>query len=792
MHHSRFLRTSCIVLITSHLIGSAALAAEPIKWAVGGWDDTGAPQGKLLTDNVGWWGERVWTGVTYDYEAKPTDPPDARGDNREVFGRRLLDGNVGGNWHVPVGATGGKPLVSVFDFKRPCVFNEIDLVASKSPNAATTLSVSDDGTNWTAFAETACSNRLTRIRPEAPGKGRFLRVSFKSKGGPTTWLDEVLAWGDGEVSEAYPDDAKPATCSWRFPQSIRGNAKTRYAEAKFDAFAAGTKTGVEIVALDAYPDRIAAPVLGQTPERYSLRMARNETEARYFAIVNATRETNAVAVAVEGLDDGVAAELLVGGVIRTSENKRKLSDQEIFDLKIKGEVPEEMFDDRYGVLPFFDAESKPAESILARYVVNREQVRGFPSAIPLRPGECAVLMLRLKTDGAKAGIRNGALVAKVGGPGFVPAADATSASLPEGNYPTNQLANYQTGGESLPLSVEVVDVTLPDPPVWVYVWGPFTPQYPFESRTRLERDAQAVVDLGVSQWRMPTKGTKLEYAMRKRRESWFMSLISDGQLFHDVYGHRVKELTDAHRRHLSESVERALAKAAAMGIPPERVVFDLPDEIGPGNARVAGEMAQHVKTNYPAVSVFCNPSFWMRTGFADATLMTNRLCSWYNDYVDVSVPYRSHLEDKVKREELFTKPRRVNAQYAHPAARAGRSIAWSSFRYGMDGYAWWCYYWNTGGTPWDIRTWSIYGYETKQVMPLENGVAVTPMYEEMREAWEDWRLLTALREAGKTELLDALLKEFADSFDPPNMETAKPYKCDFQALRDKALGAFAQ
>ena len=734
-------------------------APEPIRWFNGQWDDTGAPQGKLLTDNAGWWGERVWTGVAYEYEAKPTDPPDVRGGNKEVFGRRLLDGNAPGGWHRPVGATGGKPLVAVFDFKRPCVFNEVDLVASKSPNAAASLSVSPDGTNWTAFAEASCSNALTRIRPEAPGKGRYLRVLFKTKGGPTTWLDEVLAWGEGEVSEEFPDDAREAVCAWKFPQSIRGNAKTRYDAAKFDAFAAASTTGVEIVALDAFPDRIASSVLGRTPGSFALRMARNETEARYFAIVNATRGTNEVAVAVEGLGDGVSAELLVGGVIRVSVNKRKLSEQEIFDLKIKGEVPEEMFEDRYGVLPFFGAESKPSESILARHVVNREQVRGFPSAIPLRPGEAVVVMLRLKTDGAKPGTCRGVLVA---------------------------------GKARLPLAVDVVDLTLPDPPVWVYVWGPFTPQFPFESRTRFERDAQAVADLGVSHFYGPSKGSKTEFATRKRPHSLFMSSISDGQLFHDVYNKRVKKLTDAHRKHLSECTERTLARAAAMGIPPERVALDLPDEIGPGNSEVAGEMAQHVKTNYPAVSVFCNPSFWMRTGFADATLMTNRLCSWYNDYVDVSVPYRSHLEDKVKREELFTKPRRVNAQYAHPAARAGRSIAWSSFRYGMDGYAWWCYYWNTGGTPWDIRTWRIYGYETKMALPLENGVAVAPEYEDMREAWEDWRLLTALREAGKTELLDALLKEFADSFDPPNMETSRPYRCDFFKLRDKALAAFAQ
>lgn len=564
-----------------------ANAVEPIRWFNGVWDERGAPQGKLLTDNVGWWGGRVWTGVDYGYESKPTDPPDIMGDNKDVFGRRLLDGDAPGGWHRPVGVTGGKPLVAVFDFKRPCTFSEVDLVATRSLNASAALSTSDDGTNWTAFAEAPCSNALTRIRPEAPGKGRYLRVSFKSKGLPTTWLDEVLAWGDGEVSKEYPEDVRPATCSWKFPQSIRGNLKTRYDAAKFDAFAAASTTGVEIVALDAFPDWIASPVLGRTPERFSLRMARNETEARYFAIVNATRGTNEVAVAVEGLGDGVSAELLVGGVIRVSENKRKLSEQEIFDLKIKDEVPDEMFEDRYGVLPFFGEESKPAESILARYVVNREQVRGFPSAIPLRPGECAVVMLRLKTDGAKPGTRRGVLVA---------------------------------GNARLPLAVDVVDLTLPDPPVWVYAWGPFTPQFPFESKTRFERDAQAVVDLGVTQWRMPAKGTKIEYAMKKRPNSWFMSLISDGLLFHDVYCHRVKELTDAHRKHLDESVARALAKAGAMGIPPERVVFDLPDEVGPGNAKVAGEMAQHVKTKHPAVSVFCNPCFWMRTGFADATL----------------------------------------------------------------------------------------------------------------------------------------------------------------------------
>lgn len=736
-----------------------ANAAEPIHWSIAGWDDTGAPKGALLTDNPGWWGERVWTGVTYEYEEGhgPNNPRDIAGDNAKVFGRRLLDGRVKGSRHVPVGWNTGS-LAAVFDFKRPCVFNEVDLFMGfgQVRDHEAKLRFSGDGTNWHEVVTFSASNKFDRIRLDPPANGRYMRLELKEKGAYPFTLDEVLVWGEGEVSEKYPEDARPAVAEWKFPQSIGGNAKTRYSEAKFDEFAACASNGVEIVALGPRPDNISWPILGRTPESLSLKMARNETEARFFAVVNATRETNNVTIAVDGLGGGVSAELLVGGTILTSQRKRKLSEQEKFDLKIKGEVPEEMFDTRYDALPFFSAESKPSEGILSRYVANREQVRGFPSAVPLRPGEAVVVMLRLKTAGAKPGTRRGVLVA---------------------------------GKVRLPLAVDVVDLTLPDPPVWVYVWGPFTPQFPFESRTRFERDAQAVVDLGVTQWRMPAKGTKLEYAMKKRANSWFMSPISDGQLFHYVYNNKVKELTDAHRKHLDESVARALAKAEAIGIPPERVVFDLPDEIGPGNAKVAGEMAQHVKTNHPAVSVFCNPSFWMRTGFADATMMTNRLCSWYNDYVDVSVPYRSHLEDKVKRGELFTKPRRVNAQYAHPAGRAGRSISWSSFRYGMDGYAWWAYYSPTGN-PWDIRTWRMWGYEALNALPLENGVAVCPAYEEMREAWEDWRLLTALKEAGKTELLDSLLKEFGDSFDRPNMETARPYKCDFLKLRDKALQAF--
>ena len=75
------------------------------------------------------------------------------------------------------------------------------------------------------------------------------------------------------------------------------------------------------------------------------------------------------------------------------------------------------------------------------------------------------------------------------------------------------------------------------------------------------------------------------------------------------------------------------------------------------------------------------------------------------------------------------------------------------------------------------------------VLPLENGVAITPIYEEMREAWEDYRLLTALRNAGKNRLLEKLLTEFNMAQDYVDVEKMAN-RSDFQSLRDRALSSF--
>ena len=122
-----------------------AFAAEPIWWGFGGSihegvvrDDAGAPRGKLLSDNLRWYGPAVFTGCTYEYDCElssndeyvPTLNRFLRDKNappeKPVFGRKLVDGTAGADQKTPVAGAAGKPIKATFDFKRPCVSKRLN------------------------------------------------------------------------------------------------------------------------------------------------------------------------------------------------------------------------------------------------------------------------------------------------------------------------------------------------------------------------------------------------------------------------------------------------------------------------------------------------------------------------------------------------------------------------------------------------------------------------------------------------------------------------------------------
>ncbi len=767
----------------SNLIGSLALAAlsaasanEPIHWSSGDWDETGAPKGALLTDTPGWWGRSVFTGVTYSYEdgEKPTNPVDKSG-------RRLIDANMFGDWNSTVGKGGDGRIAAVFDFKRPCVFSEVDLF-TRAPGLHGKVEVGDDGTNWTAVCSFELAAKMGRFGVDG-AKGRFMRLSVKADKG-VTYLDEVLVWGEGEVSDTYPEAYAPINpgdaLRMAAPREvggieIRSIAKPTLAAAKEKFKVQGSKFKVDEAASNgagAVP--AAADTAGGPPNAgvaadtevgppSEILLVRNETEVRYFVVANAS--TNAVTVALSAPDFGdkaIAAELLIGGVVRMEKPapKEKLTQKQIIDLLITDESKlYEQRPQRLDVLPFFRAESRPAPNFARRYLANPAQIVGFPFAVPLAPGEGCVVMLRVTTVGAKPGNRVGAI---------------------------------RAGAAALPVAVRIADATLPDLPLWIHAYSPFTSQFPFESESRMKMDVARLAALGVSScYGLPRPRTKPAFLKALAPHTicanpWWLP----SGIFHGTARGKWEHFDSTNRAAIAESAHKIVREAESLGLKPEDYCVFLPDEPGRHNAVLAGELARIAKEAEPTLMIYENPCFWER-GFPPQEAIRDCLAPYYNEVIDISCPLRNLVRPgNLLTKELWTAKRRVNAQYIHPPRRAGRSIAWSSFENGLNGFAYYCYY-SPRGNPWDIRTWTSLDYSYQMVFPLENDVAVTPIYETMREAWEDYRMLEALRRAGKGDLLDELLKSYEGATDYADWENV-PNHSDFQSLHDQALGAFAQ
>ncbi len=818
MKHSTFqlFNPSTLASVAAMAAAAVIAATEPIHWTGGDWDESGAPKGALLTDNPGWWGRSVFTGVTYSYEkvGRPTNPGDKSG-------RRLLDAKVFGDWNVPVGVTRG-PIVAVFDFKRPCVFSEVTLFTRRSPSHTAALSFSDDGTNWCEAVSFAASNAIDRIRLEPARNGRYLRLSFKSASGSQAWLDEVLAWGEGEVSDKYPEAIAgiPAGDALIFTDRHDGGleivplAKPTLAAAKDKFKVLGSKFLVD----GAASGRAADTKVG--PPREIL-LARNETETRYFAVVNASASNRTVRLSPPEFGEDVKTEMRIGGLVRVSRPKVKLTEGQLHDLMVTNTAAVQGGDpEKLDVLPFFAPDAKPAPNFARRNLANPAQVTGFPDAVPLAPGEGCVVMLRVTTDNAAPGRREGAFAAAM-----VPAAssplreggggEADGGSTPCRSEQTRCTPPAAVGGSPLSeeadmssvaaddnrstiqlfnLSTTIVDATLPDLPIWVFAWSEFTSQFPFESETRYENDVARVAELGVSSCRgLPEPRTKQALLKARVPRTIHWAGHAGGEAWNIAYKNKagLKEFDERRKAKIAADAHGIVERASALGLKPGEYLTDLPDEPGLWNAELFGDMARTIKEAEPTLQVFMNPCFWLGNGFPPATNMLAVLEPYYNEVIDISCPIRNLVRPgNLLTTNLWTKPRAVNAQYIHPAARAGRSIAWSSFDNGMNGFAYFCYYWPRGNA-WDIRTWSWLDFRYQMVFPLENDVAITPIYETMREAWEDYRMLAALRAAGKEALLGELLKSYEKATDYADWENV-PNRSDFQSLHDKALGAFAQ
>jgi len=737
-----------ILLVVALQAGELPVPPEAI-WYDG--SRSPAPAGKLLSDNDGYWGDSVLTGVDYAYERAPDNPADIWRETAGKFGRRLLDGKPVGNWWTSVGLTG--PLVVTFDFKRHCTFREVDL-DSRSKRLGAKLDVATGAAGpWRLVHELARADapetQLRRLLLAAPAEGRYLRLTVQAEG--ITWLDEVLVWGAAEVSaevpEAYrPVLAPPVAAEIAFA-SIPGIAKTGFSDARYwdwqremgEALAQPALWSV-VPTWDAITDKPLLPTQEALARDLSVVLARNETECVALALTNTTWEkARTVEVTLSPFRRAGGGD---AGALRG-------------ELRVAGAIPSRLYDVNVG--PLFAGDDLLPAGLMRRYLTNGAGIAAFPRVV-LSPAGSAVLWLSV-----------------------------TSADAAPGHY---QATLTCADGTPVTLRAEVLDVTLPRPFVWLQTWSGVSTMFPFRYADRDEREVAYKQGLGVTAWNgWPTPGSVPGLAHQRGRTIHHIWGIGD-------YGHRLyggaidpAKLTAEDGQKIAALIGGHVQQAAALGLGYDDWYVELTDEPGKGNSPAFGALCRLIRKADPRVRVYCNPSFWVggeSLVLSDAEIH-DALGPWYNECVDISSPLYLLLRDRPQALALFAAPRLVRGFYTvstqsakserAPQVELYRRQAWDAFARGWNGWGFYSYF-APRGNPWDDFDADWYTGEDmpdyEMVYPGPRGPIPTRQSEAVREGWEDYCLLTLLAQTGKLAEAQALC-------------TARDAGETLPALRERAL-----
>ncbi|MFA9478058.1 hypothetical protein ACERK3_07080 [Phycisphaerales bacterium AB-hyl4] len=705
-----------------------------------------------MSDNAGYWGDSILTGVTYEYESEPTNPRDQLGGDASQFGRRLLSGRVAGDWHVPVGQNPGEPLVVVFDFKRPATFTEVTTIMTRT--AVTSMVVETRDSPDTAW-QTVYSRRMGEGHESSVKRawlsdethGRYMRVSIGSAG--ITYVDEVLVWGWAEVSDAYPENITP-TWDAELPAdtlaSIPGMTQTYFSGERFEQWRAaiGRHAAAPAVWSAAHGPSPEAPVLPEANTinaPLSMLTARNETESSYLSLTN-TSPDESLELRVESIElrrndnakaAGIEARMLVGGALPTAPRTQRLTEEQRLRLLMESDTDQsgQNDDSDVRVMPFFDRGQMLGGSLMCRYMSNGAAIRDYPQ-LTLPPGGSAIFMLRVVSNHAEPGRYTGAILARTSEDDIV----------------------------EMKLTVLVANVVLPEMDLWVRDWSNGTDQFPYETQRRREKDALVNRVLGTTVWAgFPEPDSKAAY-FGSHGKTYYRIMGLPSAYVHQGYNSvlTVDKLTADDEANISRHVKDLVTQAESLGLDYDQWFVELWDEPQEGNAELFGVLARIIRETDPQVRIYMNPLFW-RPGFAPQEVIVDHLADYYNELIDISVPIGPLVGDNQTTCALWARPRFVRAFFHHPPSRAGRQMAWKAFDLGFNGWGYYCYY-APRGNPWDIRTWSSLDYRYQMVFPGPEGPIITPIYEKMRDAWEDYRLLAAVRQAGETALLDELLMAY--------------------------------
>jgi len=299
--------------------------------------------------------------------------------------------------------------------------------------------------------------------------------------------------------------------------------------------------------------------------------------------------------------------------------------------------------------------------------------------------------------------------------------------------------------------------------------------FPFVYSDRATREVAYKQSLGITVWNgLPEPGTQAALARETGRTIHHVYGVP-GKYIHGGYAGRIKpeELTEEDEAAIAEHVQGLVSRATELGLSYDDWYAELWDEPGKRNSLLYGALAGIIRKADPRVHIYCNPCFWAGNGVLGDDEVDEVLRPWYRENVDISVPLYLLLRDRPKVMELFGVPRFVNAFYnvASQSAKSERAPqvelyrrqAWDAFALGWNGWGFYSYY-APRGNPWsDLDgSWSEDRPDYLMVYPGPRGPIPTRQSESVREGWEDYCLLTLLKEKGLAEEVEAIVTAYRD------------------------------
>lgn len=670
--------------------------------------------GKLLSDNLEFFGDMVYTGAEYVYLTPLESITDSEKDLPELRGHRLQDGRLIRRFGKEP-ATAQGILSMEWDFKQVCVFRELDFYCMGCLQCVTVLTL-DEKKPITVYHDNIMGNNaLYRLRlPDV--SARRLRITLSGD----NLLELYQMWAFGEAEEkTYTHDLSVDTFVYANSiamESVIGAPYTAFTDVEGFYWMQNMKKaglfeqGVVWSEQPAYDALAIKPILPSVKEANASvhrRLCKDGTEVVCLALTNTdTTAPRTVTVELEN-NTPVQAEWMVLGSLSSRW---------------------------YGTSPnvLLNSEHTFGRSSQYRYLTNALEIADFP-VIHLPAGGSCLFWVRLNCG----------------------------KDVPAGEYTLQMRA----GKAVKTITGLVLPLSLPKVHTGIMVWGNFTEMYPFAFSDRAQREVSYRRQIGANIYHgWPECGSPIREAYEQDPDSQF-AIYALGDYGDRIYCDKMQP-EDMIKPEVEADVARILTenvrKAESLGMGFDRWFLEMPDEPGRHNIKALRAFIELCKRVEPRVRIYVNPAFWVgfeNGGVEDEETLVELLDGWYDKLVDISVPLVLNLVDRPKAISYFRSDREFNGQYQvagqHMNGDRGalvslpRQCAWDSISRDLNFWGFYSYYcprlnsWDNTVRPYENVDGTI-NYQC--VYGGVNGPLATRASEAIREGWQDYRLMQLVRE----------------------------------------------